>query len=99
MPRKRANPHLGSKFEDFLAEEGRLEESTALAVKRVLAWELARAMKEANVSQAELARRMKTSRAVVHRLLDAADPSVTLTTINRAASALGRRIRLRLLAA
>ena len=98
MARKKVNPHVGSDFEDFLAEEGRLEESTALAVKRVLAWELAQAMKAGKVSQAELARRMKTSRAVVHRLLDASDPSVTLATISKAATALGRSIRVKLAA-
>ena len=98
MARKKANPHVGSDFEDFLAEEGRLEESTALAVKRVLAWEIAQAMKAGKVSQAELARRMKTSRAVVHRLLDASDPSVTLATISKAATALGRSIRVKLAA-
>lgn len=94
MARKKANPHVGSDFEDFLAEEGRLEESTALAIKRVLSWEIERAMKQGRVSQAELARRMKTSRAVVHRLLDETDPSVTLATINKAATALGRTVRL-----
>jgi antitoxin HicB len=98
MARKKMNPHVGSDFEDFLAEEGRLEESSALAVKRVLAWELAQAMKAGKVSQAELARRMKTSRAVVHRLLDASDPSVTLATISKAATALGRSIRVKLAA-
>ncbi len=98
MARKKRNPHVGSRFEEFLAEDGRLEAATALAVKRVLAWELERAMKQGNVSQAELARRMKTSRAVVHRLLDADDPSVTLATISRAAVALGRSIRVKLAA-
>ena len=96
MPRKKSHPLVGSNFEDFLAEEGRLEQATALAIKRVLAWELERAMKESNVSQAELARRMKTSRAVVHRLLDANDPSVTLATISKAATALGRSVRVAL---
>jgi len=98
MSRKKPNPSVGSSFEDFLKEDGRLEQATALAVKRVLAWELDRAMKEANVSQAELARRMKTSRAVVHRLLDADDPSVTLATISKAATALGRSVRVALAA-
>lgn len=98
MARKKTNPHVGSDFENFLAEEGRLEASTAHAVKRVLAWQLEQAMKEAGVSQAELARRMKTSRAVIHRLLDATDPSVTLSTISKAAAALGRSIRLQLAA-
>ncbi len=94
MPRKKTNPRVGSEFEDFLAQDGRLEESTALAIKRVLAWEIERAMKQGRISQAELARRMKTSRAVVHRLLDETDPSVTLATINKAATPLGRTVRL-----
>jgi hypothetical protein len=98
MARKKINPHIGSDFEDFLAQEGHLESSTVHAVKRVLAWQLTEAMKEAGVSQAELARRMKTSRAVIHRLLDATDPSVTLATISRAATALGRSVRLQLAA-
>ena len=98
MARKKTNPHVGSDFDDFLLEEGRLQESTALAIKRVLAWEIERVMKETNVSQAELARRMKTSRAVVHRLLDATDPSVTLATISKAATALGRSVRVALAA-
>lgn len=96
MAKKLKNPHIGSDFESFLAEQGDLEEATALAVKRVLAWELTQAMKQGKVSRAELARRMKTSRAVVHRLLNAEDSAVTLATISRAAAALGRHIRLRL---
>jgi antitoxin HicB len=98
MPRKNANPHVGSNFEDFLAEEGQLEGATAVAVKRVLTWQLQAAMKDAKVSQAELARRMKTSRAAIHRLLDASDSSVTLSTISKAAAALGRSVRLHLAA-
>ena len=95
---RKANPRIGSDFEDFLREEGRLEEATARAVKRVLAWEFEQAMKKANVSQAEMARRMNTSRAVIRRLLDANDPSITLATISRAATALGKSVRLRLAA-
>ncbi len=66
------------------------------SIKRVLSWELQEAMKRLKVSRTELARRMKTSRATVHRLLDETDPSVTLATISRAASALGCSVRLRL---
>lgn len=83
------NPHVGSSFESFLEEEGRLEESTALAVKRVLAWQFKQAMDRLDVNNTEMARRMKTSRAVVVRLLNATDTSVTLATISRAANALG----------
>jgi plasmid maintenance system antidote protein VapI len=96
-PRK-TNLHVGSDFEEFLREEGRLAESTALALKRVLAWEFQQAMQKANVSQAEMARRMHTSRAVIRRLLDENDPSVTLTTLSKAANALGKNLRLRLAA-
>jgi ParB-like chromosome segregation protein Spo0J len=96
--RRRANPRIGSDFQDFLQEEGRLEEATALAVKRVLAWEFEAAMKKANVSQAELARRMGSSRAIVRRLLDPNDLSITLATLSEAAAALGRRLRLELAA-
>lgn len=96
--KRKANPRVGSDFEDFLREEGRLEEATAVAIKRVLAWEIQRAMAADGVTQAEMARRMKTSRAVVRRLLDAEDSSVTLATISRAAAALGRQIELKLAA-
>lgn len=96
--RKRANPRIGSDFEEFLREEGRLDEASAVAVKRVLAWEFEEAMKKANVSQAEMARRMSTSRAVVRRLLDANDLSITLATMSRAAAALGLSLHLELAA-
>jgi antitoxin HicB len=72
------------------------EEATALAIKRELASELHRAMKKQKMSQSELARRMRTSRAVVHRLLKRDDPSVTLSTISRAAVALGRNVKVRI---
>ena len=98
MKKRKTHPRVGGHFEDFLRDEGRLEEATAIAIKRVLAWDLQRAMRAAGVSQAEMARRMKTSRAVVRRLLDDEDPSVTLATISRAAIALGKRIELRLAA-
>jgi antitoxin HicB len=92
-PATKKKSRIGSDFEDFLQEQGRLEESTALAMKRVLAWEFNEAMKKAEVSQAEMARRMGTSRAVVRRLLDQNETSVTLATISRAATALGRNMQ------
>ena len=98
MTKRKTHPRIGSDLEDFLRDEGRLEEATAVAIKRVLAWEIQRAMDSAGVSQAEMARRMKTSRAVVRRLLDETDPSVTLATISRAALALGKQVRFRLAA-
>jgi predicted XRE-type DNA-binding protein len=96
--RRAKRKHVGSDFEDFLRAEGRLEEATAIALKRVIAWEFQRAMQQANVSQAEMARRMRTSRAVIRRLLDADDPSVTLNTISKAASVLGKSVVVRLAA-
>ena len=89
-----AKKHVGSKFEDFLEDDGRLQESTAIAMKRVISWQIQQAMKEAHMNKATLARRMNTSRAQVDRLLDENNPSATLDTIARAASALGKRIRL-----
>lgn len=98
MTKRGSHPRVGSDFEDFLREDGRLAQATAVAVKRVLAWELQRAMDAEGVSQAEMARRMKTSRAAVRRLLDDSDPAVTLSTISRAATALGRHVKLKLAA-
>jgi antitoxin HicB len=98
MTAKKTNRHIGSDFEDFLREEGRLEEATVLALKRVLAWEFQQAMLKANITQAEMARRMRTSRAVIRRLLDKNDPSITLSTISKAATALGKNLRLKLAA-
>jgi predicted XRE-type DNA-binding protein len=81
---------------DELKNDGPAEEATALAIKRELASELHRAMKKQKMSQSELARRMRTSRAVVHRLLKRDDPSVTLSTISRAAVALGQNVKVRI---
>jgi transcriptional regulator with XRE-family HTH domain len=86
--------HLGSNFDDFLAEEGLLEEVEAVATKRVLALQIARAMKERKLSKAAMARRMGTSRSALDRLLDPEVPSVTLLTIERAARVLGKRVRI-----
>jgi predicted XRE-type DNA-binding protein len=98
IAKKVKRKHVGSDFEDFLREEGRLEEATAIALKRVIAWEIQQAMEKANVTQAEMARRMHTSRAVIRRLLDRDDPSVTLTTISKAANALGKNVVVKLAA-
>ena len=76
--------------------DGPREEETALAIKRELASELHRAMKKQKMSQSELARRIRTSPAVVHRLLKRDDSSVTLSTISRAAVALGRNVKVRI---
>lgn len=90
--------HIGSDFDDFLHDEGILDEAEAVATKRVIAYQLAQEMERANISQSELARRMKTSRSSVERLLDPANPSVTLVTLERAASAIGKRLKVQLTA-
>jgi hypothetical protein len=90
------NPHLGSKFDDFLAEEGLLEEVTATAMKRVLAWQIAQAMKKQRVTKSAMAKRMRTSRAALDRLLDADNTSVTLQTMGRAAAVLGKELSITL---
>ena len=92
MKRKKTNPHRGSRFDDFLAEEGLLESATSTAIKRVLAWQFAQLMKKKRISKTEMARRMRTSRAALDRLLDAENTSVTLQTMGRAAAALGKTL-------
>jgi len=91
---KRANK--GSAFDDWLKQEGIYEEVTAAAIKRVLARQIERAMAERQLTKAEVARRMHTSRAAVDRLLDPQNGSVTLNTLYKAAAAVGRRVRLEL---
>jgi len=92
------NKHIGSDFDDFLREEGILDDAEAVATKRVIAFQIAREMERADISQSELARRMNTSRSAVERLLDPTNPSVTLQTLERAASAVGKRLKVRLTA-
>lgn len=90
--------NIGSNFDDFLQEEALLEEVTAVALKRVIAWQIAEEMKVQKMTKTELAKRMHTSRAALNRLLDEADPGLTLTTLASAAAALGKRVTVQLLA-
>lgn len=89
--------HIGSDFDDFLTEEGMLEEVETVAVKRVLAFQIREMMESQNLSKAEMARRMRTSRAALERLLDPDNRSVTLNTMDKAARSLGKRLRLTLM--
>ncbi len=86
--------HTGSTFQSFLEEEGILEEVQAVAIKRVLAWQLAEAMRIGKISKKAMAERMGTSRSQLDRLLDPENSSVHLQTIARAARAVGKRLRL-----
>ncbi|MBA4254369.1 MAG: Fis family transcriptional regulator [Polaromonas sp.] len=90
------NVHIGSSFDDFLAEEAILDEATAVALKRVIAWQIAQEMKVQQLTKTALAKRMHTSRASLNRLLDGDDASLTLTTLASAAAALGKKVQLNL---
>src|SRR5436309_649306 len=94
--RKIKNPHDGSSLDDFLREEGILEEVEAVALKRAVALKVADLMKKQKVRKTVMAGRMQTSRAALDRLLDPANTSVTLATLNRAAKALGRKVQINL---
>ena len=88
--------HIGGDFDEFLRDEGILDEAEAVATKRVIAYQIAQEMERVDISRAELARRMKTSRSAVERLLDPTNPSVTLATLERAAAAVGKRLKVQL---
>ncbi|MCA0246260.1 MAG: helix-turn-helix domain-containing protein [Proteobacteria bacterium] len=83
-------------LDDFLGSEGKREEFEAVAIKEVLAWQIAEAMREGKLSRKRLAERMRTSRSQVGRLLDPRDGNVTLATLQRAAAVVGRKLRLEL---
>ena len=91
------NKHIGSAFDDFLEEEGLLEETTAVALKRVVAWQLEQKMKERAVTKSSLAERMETSRAQIDRLLDHDNPAMTLESLASAAKALDQVVKIELL--
>ncbi len=88
--------NIGSEFDSWLRNEGIYEETTTAAIKRVLARQVEAAMKEQGVSKTEMARRMHTSRSQLDRLLNPANKSATLDTLQRAAAAVGRELRLEL---
>ena len=87
---------IGSDFDDFLKDEGLYEEVTAGAVKRVLTQQITEAMKAGDISKSEMARRMRTSRSQLDRLLDPANTKIRLDTLFKAARAVGRSVRLEL---
>jgi hypothetical protein len=87
--------HMGSSLDDFLREEGIFEEAQAQAVKEVVAWQLADAMKKKKISKNELAKLLKTSRTQVDRILDPKN-DITLGSLQRAAAMVGRRVSIEL---
>ncbi len=90
------NPYIGSSLDDLLEEDGILAEVTAIAIKRVLAWQVAQAMSSQGISKSQMAEQMGTSRTSLDRLLDPENTSVTLKTLERAATVLGKRLQIEL---
>jgi antitoxin HicB len=90
------DPYIGSPLNDLLEEDGLLAEVNALALKRVLAWQVLQEMKKRGLSKSQMAVAMNTSRPSLDRLLDSNNISVTLKTMERAAAILGKRLRIEL---
>jgi predicted XRE-type DNA-binding protein len=93
MPDKKS---VGSSLDEFLAEEGLLESSQSVAIKRVVSWQITQFMKKQNLSKAAMAARMNTSRSALDRLLDPDNESVTLNTLQNAARAIGAHLEMKL---
>jgi plasmid maintenance system antidote protein VapI len=91
---KKNNPHLGSSLDDFLNEEGIRDEVDVMAARKVIAVSLTDAMIRQNITKTEFARRMGTSRAVVNRILDPSNPSLTFKNAARASKALGKKLKI-----
>ncbi|HEX6603742.1 MAG TPA: helix-turn-helix transcriptional regulator [Sphingomicrobium sp.] len=91
--------HRGSTVNGFLAQEDVLEDFQAKAIKEVVAWQLAEAMRERNLSKNRLAKQMRTSRTQVDRVLDPEAGNVTIETLQRAAAFVGRRVHIELVEA
>lgn len=98
-PVPKTNPHIGSSFDSFLKEEGIFDATQAVAVKRVLAFELERSMQKAQLTKTDMAKRMGTTRAQLDRLLNPDNPATTLQTLVKAAGAVGKRVKISLVKA
>lgn len=93
---KRKLKGIGSSFDNFLEEEGMLADAEAVAIKRVIAYQIQEAMEKEKISKTEMAKRMKTSRSALTRLLDPLNTSITLATIESAVAALGKRVQIQI---
>ncbi|MBY0544412.1 MAG: helix-turn-helix domain-containing protein [Gammaproteobacteria bacterium] len=94
--KKRDNPHYGQDFDDFLNDEGLLSDAEAVAIKRVLAFQLEELMRCLSLTKTDMAKKMHTSRASLNRLLDPENTSVTLHTLTKAADVVGRKLHMSL---
>ena len=90
------NPRIGSSFESYLEEEGLCDAVEGLAQKRVIVWQIEQVMKDTGITKVEMAERMHTSRTQVDRLLDPDNDKVQLDTLQRAAEAIGRTLKVEL---
>ncbi len=96
MSKKTKNPHMGSSFDDFLDEQGLLDECEHQALKEILADQVRKAMEDKRISKTEMAKKMQTSRRQLDRLLDPSVSNVTLATMSKAARAVGRELHIAL---
>ncbi len=90
------NPYIGSSLDDLLEEDGILDEVEAIAIKRILAWQVSQLMQEKGLTKTAMAQEMNTSRAALDRFLDPENTSVTLNTMVNAAKAVGKRLNIEL---
>ncbi|RBP53209.1 helix-turn-helix domain-containing protein [Arenicella xantha] len=90
------NAHIGSSFDDLFEETADLTEASAVAIKRVVAWQVSQKMENENISKTRMAQLMDTSRSALDRLLDPTNTSVTLHTLDNAAKALGKTLHVEL---
>ena len=90
------NVHIGGNFDDYLKEEGMLAETEATATKRVIAYQIKRMMKQKKINKSRFASYMGTSRSALERLLEPKNVSVTLLTLEKAALALGKKLKVHL---
>ena len=90
------NQYIGSSLDDLLEENGELAEVNTVAIKRVIAWEIAQKMEAEHITKKKMAEIMETSRSALDRLLDPANTSITLHTLDNAARAVGKTLRIEL---
>jgi predicted XRE-type DNA-binding protein len=90
------NTNIGSSLDDFLTEEGIREQVEAVAIKRVITYQIEQTMKKKHLTKTMMAKRMHTSRSAIERLFDPENESVTLTTLSKAAHALGKKLQIKL---
>ncbi len=96
MSRRKRKGRIGSSFSDYLKDESAYEETSAVAIKRVLAWQLEQAMQKEGMSKNQMAKRMHTSRSQLDRILDPTNDKIQLDTVFKAAQVLGRDVKLEL---